>query len=69
VLIVMQMAKVSVDKSKCIGCGACVAVAEEVFEIGSDGKSRVKVAEVSGKLEKKAREAAEVCPAGAITVK
>jgi len=32
---------VSVDKSKCISCGACVAICPDVFEMGSDGKSQV----------------------------
>lgn len=62
------MVKISVDKSKCIGCGACIALAGEVFEIGDDGKSHAKVTEVSGELEKKAREAAENCPVRAIKI-
>ena len=26
------MAKIEVDKNKCIGCGACTAIAPDVFE-------------------------------------
>jgi ferredoxin len=33
---------VEVDKEKCIGCGACVSVCPDGFEMGSDGKSHVK---------------------------
>jgi len=62
------MVKVKINKERCIGCGVCVALAPEVFEIGDDGKSHVKVTEVSGKLEKKVREAAENCPAQAISI-
>ncbi|MFA5070468.1 MAG: ferredoxin [Patescibacteria group bacterium] len=38
----MPEKKIAVDPEKCIGCGACVALCPEVFEIGGDGKSRVK---------------------------
>jgi ferredoxin len=34
--------KIKIDKDKCLGCGTCVAMAPEVFEIGEDGKSKVK---------------------------
>jgi len=53
--------EVKVDKEKCIGCGACVAVCPEGFEI-KDGKSHVK------KAASCAKEAAENCPVGAISI-
>jgi len=31
-----------VDKEKCTGCGTCVALCPEVFELGEDGIARVK---------------------------
>jgi ferredoxin len=31
-----------VNKEKCIGCGYCVSVCPEVFELGEDGKSKIK---------------------------
>ena len=31
------MAKSTVDKSVCIGCGVCTAIASAVFAIGADG--------------------------------
>lgn len=63
------MAKIipTVDKEKCIGCGACVSVAPDIFELGSDGKSHPKVSEVKSK--EKVKEAMEVCPVGAIGIK
>jgi ferredoxin len=54
---------VKVDKSKCIGCGACAAICPDLFEMGSDGKSRVK--NPKGKCDIKA--AASSCPVDAIT--
>lgn len=57
---------VSVDKEKCIGCGACVAVCESVFEM-KDGKSVVKAGKKNSK-EPCVKEAAESCPVQAISV-
>ncbi|MFR2445480.1 MAG: ferredoxin [Thomasclavelia spiroformis] len=34
------MAKITVNDS-CIGCGACTAVAPDVFELGDDGLASV----------------------------
>jgi len=33
---------IKIDKNKCIGCGMCVAVCSEVFEIDDEGKAKVK---------------------------
>jgi len=57
--------KVSVDKSKCIGCGACVSMCPDVFEMSDDHKSVVKNSDCEG-CDCKA--AASACPVGAITV-
>ncbi len=54
---------VSVDKELCIGCGSCVAICPEVFELGDDGKAQVK----EGGEAECAKEAAEACPVEAIT--
>lgn len=61
------MKKVVVDKSKCIGCGTCVALCPEVFELGGDGKAKVKLEVRGQKLEVSVDEAIEVCPVGAIS--
>ena len=49
------MAKITVNES-CIGCGACTAVAPDVFEIGDDGLAVV----VSEENIDGAKEAAEI---------
>jgi len=53
---------VYVDKEACIGCGACAAICQEVFEI-KNGKSHVKG---DGKC---AKDAADACPVNAIKIK
>lgn len=52
---------VSVNKEKCIGCGACASVCPQGFEI-KDGKAHVKDSKA-----KCIKEAAESCPVDAIS--
>ena len=56
------MSKIKVDKSKCIGCGICVSISPDVFEIGEDGKSQVKDAAAEG-----GEAAISSCPVSAIS--
>lgn len=56
--------KVSIDKEKCIGCGACVALCPDGFEMRGD-KAVVKAK--AGKPCSK--QAAENCPTKAILIK
>lgn len=58
--------KVKVNKDQCIGCGACVAIAPEVFEFGDDGLSEVICDNVSEQDIDSAKEAMESCPTSAI---
>ncbi len=51
----------------CIGCGACLGVAPEVFEMNDQGMSTPKEEVVKPELEESARDAMEVCPVGAIS--
>ena len=63
--------KVKVNKDACIGCGACAAICDAVFEINDEGLSEVKEdAKEKVKEEDKVsvKDAAESCPTGAIEV-
>ena len=57
--------KVSVNKDLCIGCGACAAIAPDVFEIGDEGFAEVK-GEVTEEIKDDVTDALEGCPTGAI---
>ncbi len=66
--------KVIHEKSICIGCGACVAVCPNRWEMGDDGFSHLKgskkedgneVLEVEDDSDQKA---ADVCPVSCISV-
>ena len=58
--------KITIDKEKCIGCGACTAQCDN-FEVKDDGKAYAKKAEVEELGCNK--EAADVCPVDAIIIK
>ena len=60
--------KIKVNKDACVGCGACVSTAEDLLEINDEGFSTPKVEEVPADKEQEAKDAAGVCPTGAITV-
>jgi ferredoxin len=55
---------ISVNKSTCIGCGACASLCPGSFELGGDGKADAISQEDSGC----AQNAAQSCPVQAITV-
>jgi len=52
---------VKVDRKKCVGCGACVAICPEGFEL-RDGKASVKSLKAPC-----IDDAMDSCPVGAIT--
>jgi len=61
------MAKnVQVDQELCIGCGACVNLCPEVFELQDDGKSRVIIKNGYKKCDYEI--AINSCPVGAIKI-
>ena len=60
--------KVKVNKDACIGCGACAAICDKVFEINDEGLSEAKVEEVKEEFQDEVRDAADSCPTGAIEV-
>jgi len=57
---------IKVDKSKCIGCGACASICPKNFEM-REGKAEVKNSQVEkADCEKDAQES---CPVDAIEIK
>ncbi len=55
---------IEVDKSKCVGCGACIAIDEEHFAFDDQGLSEVIAQGVNEKVE----EAKDACPVEAISI-
>ena len=61
--------KVTVDYEVCASTGTCVQVCPEVFEIRADGFLYLLIeGDVPAELHKKAIEAEDLCPTGAITL-
>ena len=60
--------KVVVNKDACIGCGACAAVCDKVFEVGDDGFANVIVEEVPEEEKENVTSAIEGCPTSALSV-
>ena len=54
---------VKIKKEKCIGCGLCTTLCSQVFELGTDGKAKVKAQKKDLPCVK---EAIESCPVSAI---
>ncbi|WP_329112424.1 ferredoxin [Streptomyces sp. NBC_01353] len=61
--------ELSIARERCQGAGMCVLTAPEVFD-QSEADGRVVLVETTPPVERQAavHEAAELCPAGAITV-
>lgn len=59
------MPKISIDKEKCIGCGACVALCSSAFKMQENKAiaTRQQVDKISCE-----KEAADNCPVQAITI-
>ena len=65
------MEKYVVNKDVCIGCGACAAIAPDVFEINDEGLAQaIEPKNQVDKMDEETREAAqdalEGCPTSAI---
>ncbi len=60
--------KVVLNRDGCIGCGACAALCENIFEIDDEGLSKIKKEKVTDEDVELARDAIESCPTGAITL-
>jgi ferredoxin len=61
-----KITKIIVDCDLCVGCGACAAMAPEVFALGKKGKSEVKNPNTSD--DESVKIAAESCPVSAISI-
>lgn len=59
------MKQTIVDKSKCLGCGACAATAGKSFKIGDDGKAEA--VNPAGDPEAVVQQAIDGCPVKAIS--
>ena len=59
------MAKVTVDATKCVGCGLCEQMCADVFKVDGDGIAKVKAQECKSCNLK---DIAEQCPVQAIIV-
>jgi len=60
--------KIKVDKQKCLGCGVCINLCPEVFEL-KDGKSEIKEKVDLEKNKDCIKEAIDFCPVTAIVKK
>ncbi len=60
--------KATVDPDLCTGCELCVETCPDVFEMNNDAVAQAKVDVVPADAEACAQEAAEDCPAEAITI-
>ena len=58
--------KFKVNKEICIGCGACQAIAPDVFEIDDEGLAVAIDTEVTNDNQEDAIDAKEGCPVNAI---
>ena len=56
------------DKDLCIGCGICVEVCPEVFEMDDDDKAQVKMNPIPPEAEGSCRKAVDQCPVTAIKI-
>ncbi len=68
------MAKIKLEREKCIGCGSCAAVCPKYFEMSEDGKSHLRGVnqQIMEELEVEklecAESAVEACPVQCIHV-
>ena len=59
--------KIKIDADACIGCGLCVQVCPDVYEMEGD-KAVVKMGDVPEDKADDAKNAADQCPVNAISV-
>lgn len=64
----MATYKITHEIEKCIGCGVCVSVCPDNWELNDNGKAKQKKSQISEKELKANMEAAEVCPVNCIHI-
>ena len=62
------MSRIEVDRDRCVGSGACEALAPEVFEVDDDGALLVHRPEPAEDELPEVRDAASACPARALSL-
>jgi ferredoxin len=60
--------RVCLDSGLCEGCGPCVDICPEVFELNEEGLAVVNFDEIPEELHEACREAADSCPTEAISI-
>ena len=63
----MEM-KICVDPDLCNGCGPCVDICPEAFELNEEGVAVVKLDEIPVEFQYACKEAADSCPTEAISI-
>ncbi len=64
-----QTIKITIDKTKCLGCGTCTALCPKVFKIVEtpDGM-KAEVVNPNGDTQENIKMAADSCPTTAISI-
>ncbi|MBU1292363.1 ferredoxin [Patescibacteria group bacterium] len=62
--------KIKINQEDCIGCGSCVAICPDVFDINQENKAVVKNTNTDqGETDQEcAKEAVEICPIQVIEI-
>jgi len=60
--------KVLVNRDACISCGACEAIASNIFRLDDEGISCIIKEDIKEEEKDSVRDASESCPTGAIEI-
>ena len=61
------MSILKINKDKCIGCGTCVSLYPDFFEMGTDGKARI-IDGINDMDKNKIKEIVASCPMAAVKI-